>query len=170
MNLESLGTIAEIIAAVGVIFSLLYLAKQIRTSSDTENARAFESAINSWHLATANLLDVKNRDLFMKGLADYESLSDNETLHFHAMSAHMIDRFEIMLQFEKLGITEKGHLTNMIGPFIMDLFNYPGFRSYWDGEAPYFSQNLIQWHKENVEGREMGATGYIGQIFGEAVE
>ncbi len=170
MTLELLGTIAEIVAAVGVIFSLLYLARQIRISSDTENARAFESAINSWHLATANLLDENNRDLFMKGLADYETLSDNETLHFHAMSAQMIDRFEIMLQFEHLGVTETGHLTNMIGPFIRDLFNYPGFRSYWDGESPYFSRNLIRWHKENVDGKEHVASGYIGQIFGESVD
>jgi len=165
MNLDSLGTIAEIVAAVGVIFSLLYLAKQIRASSDTENARAFESAINSWHLATANLLDDKNRDLFMKGLGEYQSLTDSETLHFHAMSAHLIDRFEIMLQFERLGVTEQGHLTNMIGPFVKDLFNYPGFRSYWDGESPYFSRNLIQWYEENVEGKEDMAAGYIGQIF-----
>ena len=168
MNLESLGTIAEIIAAVGVILSLLYLAKQIRASSDTENARAFESAINSWHLATANLLDDKNRDVFMKGLGDYESLTDSETFHFHALSAQLIDRFEIMLQFEHLRVTEKGHLTNMIGPFVKDLFNYPGFRSYWDGESAYFSRNLIRWYEENVEGKEKTSAGYIGQIFDES--
>jgi hypothetical protein len=78
----------------------LYLAKQIRGSSNTENSRAFESAINSFHQATGNLLDENNLDLFMKGLTDYESLTDKETLKFHVLAVHFIDRFEIMLQFE----------------------------------------------------------------------
>ncbi len=91
MNWDVASTVAEIVAAVGVIFSLLYLARQIRGSSNTENSRAFESAINSFHLATANLLDTGNLDLFMKGLADYESLSESETLKFHVLAVHFID-------------------------------------------------------------------------------
>jgi hypothetical protein len=144
---------------------LLYLAKQIRTGSDIEEARAFESAINSWHQATGNMLVEGNRDVFMKGLAEYDSLTDKETFHFHALSAHLIDRFEIILQFERLGITEKYHLVNMIGPFISDLLNYPGFQKYWESESPYFSRYLIEWRKDNVSTLEHSVTGYAGQIF-----
>ena len=164
MNLELAGTIAEIVAAAGVIISLLYLAKQIRTGARIEDARAFESAINSWHQATANLLNKDNREVFIKGLADYDSLESSETLHFHAMSAHLIDRLEIILQFERLGITERGHLANMIGPFIKDLLSYPGFQRFWDMEAPYFSRNLIEWHKANVQDQDQSVTGYAGQF------
>ena len=167
MNWDVTSTVAEIVAAVGVIFSLLYLAKQIRGSSNTENARAFESAINSFHQATSNLLETGNLDLFMKGLADYESLSDSETVKFHVLSVHLIDRFEIMLQFERLKITGKGHLTGMFGPIMQDWLTYPGFRTVWERESPYFSINLRQWHRENVEGKELSATGYVGQIISE---
>lgn len=170
MDLNLLGTFAEIVAAAGVIWSLLYLARQIKASSNTENARAFESAINSWHQATANLLVEANRVLFLKGLKDYDSLTDSERFHFHALSAHLVDRFEIVLQFEHLGITDKGHLSQMIGPFIKDLLEYPGFRGYWDGESPYFSQNLIQWHKKHVEDQKGPATGYAGNIFSEKLD
>jgi len=165
VNWDVASTVAEIVAAVGVIFSLLYLARQIRGSSNTENSRAFESAINSFHQATANLLDTGNLDLFMKGLTDYESLSESETLKFHVLAVHFIDRFEIMLQFERLNITEKGHLTGMFGPIMRDWLNYPGFRTVWDRESPYFSVNLRQWHQENIEGKELSATGYVGRIF-----
>jgi len=164
VNWDVASTVAEIVAAVGVIFSLLYLARQIRGSSNTENSRAFESAINSFHRATANLLDTGNLDLFMKGLADYESLSESETLKFHVLAVHFIDRFEIMLQFERLNITDKGHLTGMFGPIMRDWLNYPGFRTVWDRESPYFSVNLRQWHHENIEGKELSATGYVGKI------
>jgi hypothetical protein len=165
LNLDFVSTVAEIVAALGVIVSLLYLAKQIRTGSDIEEARAFESAVNSWHQATGNLLVEGNRDVFMKGLAEYDSLTDSETFHFHALSAHFIDRFEIILQFERLGITEKSHLVNMIGPFIRDLLSYSGFQKYWESEAPYFSRYLIEWHQENVGSDKQSATGYAGQIF-----
>ena len=165
MNLDLVSTIAELVAAVGVIVSLLYLAKQIRTGSNIEDARAFESAVNSWHQATANLLNEANRGVFLKGLADYESLTDDETFHFHALSAHLIDRFEIILQFERLGITEKDHLVNMIGPFIRDLLHHPGFQKYWESESPYFSRYLIEWHTSNIATEEHSVTGYAGQIF-----
>ena len=164
MNWDVTSTVAEIVAAVSVIFSLLYLAKQIKGSSNTENARAFESAINGFHLATGNLLEPRNGELFMKGLSDYQSLNDSETLQFHVLAVHFIDRFEIMLQFERLDITDKGHLTGMFGPIMQDWLTYPGFRSVWDRESPYFSVNLQQWHQEHVEGKELSATGYVGQI------
>ena len=167
MSWDAAGTVAEIVAAVGVIFSLLYLAKQIRGSSNTENSRAFESAINSFHQATGNLLDAGNSDIFMKGLSGYESLNDAETLQFHVLAVHFIDRFEIMLQFERLNITDKGHLTGMFGPIMQDWLSHPGFREVWDRESPYFSINLRQWHKENVEGKELSATGYVGEIISE---
>jgi hypothetical protein len=164
MNWDIASTLAEIVAAVGVIFSLLYLATQIRGSSNTENARAFESAINSFHQATGNLLDTENLELFLKGLENYESLNDGKKLRFHVLVVRLIDRFEIMLQFERLNITGKGHLTGMFGPIMRDWLNYPGFRAVWDGESPYFSINLRQWHQENIEGKELSATGYVGQI------
>lgn len=164
MNLDLVSTSAEIIAALGVIISLLYLAKQVRAGSNVDDARAFESAINSWHQATGNLLIEANREVFMKGLAEYDSLTDSETFHFHALSAHLIDRFEIILQFERLGITEKGHLASMIGPFIKDLLSYRGFQRYWESESPYFSHYLIDWHKDNVKSKDQSATGYAGQI------
>ena len=168
MNLEFVSTIAEIVAAIGVIFSLLYLAKQIRSSSNTENARAFESAINSFHLATGNLLEDSNRELFMKGLVEYEDLSESEMFKFHALSAHIVDRFEIMLQFEALGITDKGHLSNMIGPMIKDWLTYPGFRTYFERELPYFSKNMQTWYRDNAEGGIRDTTGYIGEMLGDS--
>lgn len=169
MTFELISTLAEIIAALGVIISILYLAKQMRTASNIEDARAFESAINSWHAATGNLLDKANLQVFMKGLADYDSLTESETFHFHALSAHLIDRFEIILQFERLRITEKGHLGNMIGPFIKDLLSYPGFKKYWESESPYFSRYLIEWYRDNVDGQEKSITGYAGQIFRDSI-
>jgi hypothetical protein len=167
MNWDAAGTVAEIVAAVGVIFSLLYLAKQIKGSSNTENSRAFESAINSFHQATSNLLDVGNLDVFMRGLSDYESLNNAETLQFHVLTVHFIDRFEIMLQFERLNITDKGHLTGMFGPIMQDWLSHPGFRAVWDRESPYFSINLRQWHQEFVEGKELSVTGFVGEIVSE---
>jgi hypothetical protein len=101
LTLEWISTLAEIIAALGVIVSILYLAKQIRAGSNIEDARAVESAINSWHAATGNLLDEANRNVFLKGLSNYEALTESERFHFHALSAHLIDRFEIILHIHK---------------------------------------------------------------------
>jgi len=55
----------------------------------------------------------------------------------------------------------------MFGPIMQDWLSHPGFRKVWDRESPYFSINLRQWHIENVKGKEMSATAYVGEIISE---
>ena len=43
MTLEQLGSIGELIGAIGVIISLVYLALQIRTNTEAERTSTYQS-------------------------------------------------------------------------------------------------------------------------------
>lgn len=87
MNWDALGAIAELLGAVGVIGSLLYLAGQVRMSS---RASAVESKLESTALL-CNFIDsiIGDPDLLdlqRRGIADVELLTKPEYIRFSNMS------------------------------------------------------------------------------------
>ena len=165
MNWDAIGAVAEIGGAIGVIATLFYLAMQIRRSVAAENANAYDGLINGWHHATALLLESRNRSTFMKALDGYDGLTDEERFQFHILAAQMLDRFESMLQFRFLGVTDKIHPAEQFTPFIVDLMSNVGFQRFWQAEHVYFSPEMKSWMGEHCPGVEVsGGTGFAADI------
>ncbi len=87
MNWNAIGAIADLVAATGVIASLLYLAVQIRASTVASSVDA--------KLASAKLLNnfidslIENpvlNELYMRGIKDLDLLSKEEYMRFSNMS------------------------------------------------------------------------------------
>lgn len=165
MNWDALGAVAELGGAVGVIVTLAYLATQIRRSSAVENANAYQSIMNSWHQATALLLDSENRATFLKALSQYDELSEDERLLFHMQAAQMLDRFESMLHFRFLGVTDKVHPAEQFTSAIKDLMSNPGFARFWQAESLYYSPARRDWvSKHCPELGDPDAAGYFSRV------
>lgn len=87
MNWEAIGAIAELVGAVGVIASLLYLAGQVRAST---RAAAVTSKLESTGLLN-KFIDLliespELSDIHMRGVISLESLNKQEYLRFSNMS------------------------------------------------------------------------------------
>jgi len=90
LSLQDLGSIGELISAVAVVLSLVYLASQIRqnTRQIDENTRAaqaaaFDSSIS--HAFVARQIIIENQDvagIYLKGTNDPEALSEEDRLRF----------------------------------------------------------------------------------------
>jgi len=93
LSLQDLGSIGELISAVAVVISLVYLASQIRqnTRQIDENTKAamadaFDSSIS--HAFVARQSIVENQDvasIYLRGADDPEALSDEERLRYRLM-------------------------------------------------------------------------------------
>lgn len=83
MNWDAIGAMAELLGALGVIISLLYLAGQIRNAN---RAAAVAAKLDSTRFITDYLdLLIQNpeiADLINRGRRDQESLSKDEFLRF----------------------------------------------------------------------------------------
>ena len=76
-----------------------------------------------------------------------------------------MDRFDLILHFESLRITNPGHLSNMFGPMLKDFMTNPGFRSFWQAEHLYFSPIMKDWVSKNcpeIDG--LRESGYLANI------
>lgn len=87
MNWDAIGAIAELVAALGVIASLLYLAVQVRGSIRASSVEA--KLETTGFLSKFNDLILENPELFdlqLRGRADVGSLSKEEYLRFSNLS------------------------------------------------------------------------------------
>ena len=85
MNWDAIGAISEILAAIAVVVTLIYLAKQIRQNSQAVEISALRDTTEQWHqwsevLATSSDL----ADIVVRGNRSYKALPDVEAMRYGA--------------------------------------------------------------------------------------
>lgn len=92
MTLEQYALIAEIIAAVAVVISVLYLAAQVRQGNATARREAFESTIS--RLINHCFDDIAGNEdaarIYTQGLQDYDGLNPVEKTRFGAIMLKVV--------------------------------------------------------------------------------
>ena len=95
MNWEAIGSVSELIGAVGVIVSLIYLAAQIRQNTKSLRASAYD-AITS-HVAELNKLiisDAEVSSIIDEGDQDRSSLSREKRKRYDAFQRNRFRHYD----------------------------------------------------------------------------
>ena len=152
MNWDAIGAIAELIAAIGVIGSLIYLAKQINANSDNiaQNTRALVSDRDvSSNEAVMDILGSLAKEpelsaLVMKGGLDVEPLSDLESFRY---SAFLSSTFESHQTFFIQHI--KGSVSDELWDYysgVMDRnLRFPGDSKWWRRHSSHFNPRFADY-------------------------
>jgi hypothetical protein len=84
MNWEAIGAIGEILGALSVLITLVYLATQVNEAKRSTRAQIENAVLTSWSEKVAVVGQSKEKaNLFLRGLNDYELLEPEERLIFH---------------------------------------------------------------------------------------
>ena len=115
MNWEALGAISETLAAIGVIVSLLYLAKQIRISSHQTEQNSnivrgtayqqFRQQVNS--VQALRVSDPTLTEVWIRGTADSESLNEVEQQQLGSLFFMMTGNWESQFHLRKVGVFDE---------------------------------------------------------------
>ena len=82
-NLESLANLGEVIGAIGVVVSLLYLAVQVRQNTQAQQTENFSRALDRVAAIQAALSqDAGTSVVFSKGVSDPSGLTARERMQF----------------------------------------------------------------------------------------
>jgi len=89
MNWEAVSAVGEIVGALAVVVSLIYLASQIRMQNREARAASVHQVIEGHRIALATLLEPEMADIWSSGVTDIDSLSPSQRLRFvvHLMLA-----------------------------------------------------------------------------------
>lgn len=102
MNIQDLGALGEVVGAIAVVVSLIYLATQIRQntrqiSMSVESARlaAFERTVESSNQAREILFtNPEIADLFLRGLADYRNLQSRDRFRCNMLFRNLLSSIQ----------------------------------------------------------------------------
>ena len=142
MNWDALGAIAELVGALAVVASLLYLAVQVRAST---RALAVEAKLESARLLN-DFIDslIHNPELnalWLKGRKNLESLPAEEYLRFSNMCLKGFWFFSAgYFQFRQGTLTEDGWFE--VRAVVRFWLNGKGCRDWWEkvGRSMYGNQ------------------------------
>jgi hypothetical protein len=138
MNWDAIGAIAELLGAVGVIASLVYLATQIRQSRDemNRNTRAMQSgSYQQWddslqatlmECVTVPALDSVARP----GMASFEQLNEADTFRFNFWMGSVMRRYDSAYYQHRTGMLDEGRwqlLRADVGQWVTN----PGVAQWW---------------------------------------
>ena len=105
MNWDAVGAISELAGAIGVIASLIYLARQIRQSNATDKLTATLGIQASYNDVTRFLFENEG-DIFW-GLQDFSKLADGEQYRLAAKLYSLYSHFELVYSHHQKGMIDR---------------------------------------------------------------
>ena len=147
MNWEAIGAIGEIVGALGVIISLIYLATQIKRSDQTARAESLQSVLDGYRdrSVVPSFMNPEIPDLFAKGLTHFEELEPSEKRRFFYLFAENIFQTQQAMQLFHRGLLPKVDYDAWLY-YIATLVQTPGGKQVW----PYIAVTITPTIRETV--------------------
>ena len=148
MNWEAIGATAELLGAVGVIATVVYLAIQIRLNTNqihiAANASRAESereVLEAWNTIMASVGENEQiADILGRGLADYYSLTQPERTVFFARIGRILNHHYTQIRMIENGLGDTDLLKAM-EEVIRTVLKSPGGKQFWEDAGTLWVQN-----------------------------
>ena len=139
MTLQELASIAEILGAVGVIGSLIFVGWQIRENTIATKAHIHEQVTQNY-LSWLNSA-IANPEAYATGIrateADFSNLSDREKTVFFGTALGFFKHFELMYVQNRKGIMDE-EIWEAWRAYILMYFHQPGVQVWWKSRKEAF--------------------------------
>jgi hypothetical protein len=150
MNWDALGAIGEIIGAIAVVITLIYLAIQLRQnnrqiSENTKVARlaardTTQQAFSRYRHLIANSPDLA--ELYLRGCADYGALPVADRLRFASLLLEFLLAWNLRYLHIRNGLQE-AETWERQKPFLLGVLMQPGVRYWWDRNKHLFDSAFV---------------------------
>ena len=144
MNWEAAGAIGEILGAIAVVVTLLYLSRQIRLSTRSVEVSALRDTTAQWNqwsemLATSPDL----AEIVAKGNRSVSDLRPDEALRYGAYVQSFFDNAEsyrILVREHKI---EKD--LAVLESIVARRMSVPGFVEWWQDNTADYAEDFVRW-------------------------
>ena len=149
MNIQDLGSIGELIAALATLLTLGYLAIQLKQNTSALKSQTFQQSSMDMSL-TANSVssDGELAKIIIKAENGIDSLSSDEKLRFHFWMLVAVRRFEAIYIQALYGSIEKDRIEGF-ETSILSLLSNVG-NEWWNLTKSAFSNDFIGYVDGNI--------------------
>ena len=131
MNWDAVGAIAESVGALGVIFSLVYLALQVRQNTQQIRLSRFQETSSSLQDGFAPIYNAGNLAIWYKGHHKPDDLDEEEAYTFFLfMERQLYNVQNIIYQYEN-GLIDEAVFESTVSLMQELLIDTPGGSQHW---------------------------------------
>ena len=135
MNIFELGALGEFIGSIGVVFTLVYLAVQIRQNTTTGQAQSRQTLLNQWSSANWDLSrDPELLRIYANALTSWPDLPNSEKTMFDVGMGHYLANLQNGLLLRDSGMLDDRTL-DMVAGFMMICIRSSGGSKWWQDTA-----------------------------------
>jgi hypothetical protein len=143
MNWDAIGATAEMLGALAVIISLLYLASQVRQNTVASRISRYDSYVHTVSDMRGSILqnDTLSR-VWVVGLRDPSVLDEVESAQLRLLLYNAVQCIESLhLQLTQSGLDKE--IWSRQTPMIARVLGSPGGRVWWDNYQAEFDRSFI---------------------------
>ena len=148
MNWDAIGSVAELLGAVGVIVSLVYLSHQIRTNTRTVKAAATNETLRMWAEFNYDLTKHPDRieiDRMWNLNSNWVEFSEEQQTTLGWACRSVVQRFEAEHALHEAGIL-KPEVWQKHRVYCASFVSLPAGATWWDHEKeqPMYADSFIR--------------------------
>lgn len=131
MNWDALGAIGELIGAVAVVGTLIYVGRQIHQANEQSRSQARYSFIDAYGKMNASITE--NRavaSIFRRGM-DGTNLDDDEAMQFFALLGQFLNTWATLSDLHDANLLPANQWT-MVRLDITTMLQSPGGSKFWN--------------------------------------
>jgi len=152
MNWDALAAIAELVGALGVIATLVYLTIQIRQNTKSTNASMFQDRQNMRVNWLQQMSDRETAEMYDLGIRDQQLLDDAGRMQFLGFALSQLIQVQVAYRLYKDGhIPERDWLVDE--RTISAVKSYPGYANFIESAKLYLDADFIEF----IDAAEPGA-------------
>lgn len=156
MKLKDWASVAEIVGALAVVVTLVYVGIQVNDGAGAARSAAANDvnvALQEWYMQVG--ADNQTSALLYRGLLSQEALPDEEEFQFLMMTHGFFLSVQNSYLLAQEGTIDE-ELRNSLRNAIGGIRNLPGMRRYWNQRKSYLHTGFVEWVEEiTAEGPEI---------------
>lgn len=152
MNWDALGAIGELVGALAVVATLMYLAKQIRDNSVQLKANSINDIATLFNDAFQPIYnDEKSRAIWIDGLSGAKEMSEYEQGTFDLFMHRLVNPFEVVLSHYEKGVLEEDTFQGYVARIQAMGITTPGGKDWYKRNRELLSPTLRRFIDENTD-------------------
>ena len=156
-KLESLANLGEIIGAITVVVSLIYLAVQVRQNTQAQQTENFSRALDRVAAIQATLSqDPETSVIFSRGVSDPSDLTSRERMQFTWTMYELFGAFEFMFLASKTNAIPD-EIWQRWSSAVAWWLSYSGVKVWWKARPIPFSESFTSYIESLLENNPTNA-------------
>jgi hypothetical protein len=144
MNWDAIGALGQVLGAVAVIVTLLYIAREVRQNGRSLSISALRDTTAQWnHWSEMIATSADLAEIVSKGNKSFANLSESESLRYGAYVQSFFDNVD---SYRSLAIDYgmDKDLT-LLASIVSRRIQIPGFNAWWAANTADYADNFVSW-------------------------